>query len=89
MPRKVQLGVIEFHSDSLNPGLRQRFFEVVLDLSKAIVDVWLMDIAAVLKEYGYEMTVTSVMEPDNSTVMAPAPSTPNTTKRKPSCGGYI
>lgn len=57
--RRVQLGVIEFHSDSFSPGLRQRFFHVTDDLRAAgcIVDLWLMDIATVLKEFGYEMEV--------------------------------
>ena len=59
--RKVKLGVIEFHSESYNPGLVKRFFEVTEDLreSASIIDIWLMDIAAVLKEFGYDMTVTT------------------------------
>ena len=69
--RRVKLGVVEFHSDDLNPGLRQRFFEVVKDLqnSGSIMDVWLADISVVLKEYGYELEVYSKVEPDHSTVM--------------------
>jgi hypothetical protein len=30
--RLVKLGVIEFHSESANPGLCKRFYEVVDDL---------------------------------------------------------
>lgn len=61
MKRTVSLGVIEFHSERANPGLTKRFFEVVEDLrlSASIVDVWLMDIAAVLSEHGYELRVTT------------------------------
>lgn len=57
--RLVKLGVIEFHSDSYNPGLRERFFDVIDDLknSGSIVDIWLADISSVLKEFGYEMRV--------------------------------
>ena len=60
MTRKVKLGVIEFN-ESFNPGLPERFFEVTKDLrdSASIVDVWLMDIATVLREFGYEMTITT------------------------------
>lgn len=56
---RVQLGVIEFHSPSMNAGLIERFYHVVNDLRDAscIVDLWLMDIASVLAEHGYEMTV--------------------------------
>jgi hypothetical protein len=56
---EVELGVIEFHSERLNPGLIERFHAVTTDLkdSASIVDLWLMDIAAVLKEFGYEMRV--------------------------------
>ena len=59
--RTVQLGVIEFHSDRANPGLRQRFHAVTEDLRAAgcIVDLLLMDIATVLGEFGYEMTITT------------------------------
>ena len=59
--RKVKLGVIEFHSESYNPGLVKRFFEVTEDLrdSASIVDLWLMDIQSVLKEFGYDMTITT------------------------------
>jgi hypothetical protein len=57
--RLVNLGVIEFHSESYNPGLVKRFFDVTKDLtdSASIADLWLMDIASVLKEFGYEMKV--------------------------------
>ena len=57
--RLVKLGVIEFHSDSYNSGFRERFFAVTKDLidSASIADLWLMDIASVLKEFGYEMKV--------------------------------
>jgi hypothetical protein len=50
--------VIEFHS---NAKLRERFYAVRDDLTAAgaIVDLWLMDIASVLKEHGYKMTVTT------------------------------
>lgn len=56
---RVQLGVIEFHSPSMNPGLDERFRHVTDDLrnSASIVDVWLMDIATVLGEFGYEMRI--------------------------------
>lgn len=59
MGRHVHLGVIEFHSDKANPGLTARFYEVVKDLrdSGSIVDLWLMDIATVLAEFGYEMKI--------------------------------
>lgn len=59
--RTVELGVIEFHSSSFNPGLIQDFFRVVHDLRDAgcIVDLWLMDIATTLKKYGYEMKITT------------------------------
>lgn len=59
--RTVQLGVIEFHSERVNPGLMKRFYAVVKDLrdSGSIVDLWLMDIATVLGEFGYTMTVTT------------------------------
>ena len=59
--RKVDLGVIEFHSERVNPGLIKRFYEVTNDLkaSGSIVDLWLMDIATVLGEFGYTMTVTT------------------------------
>lgn len=57
--REVQLGVIEFHSERVNPGLIKRFYEVRDDLTAAgcIVDLWLLDIQTVLKEFGYEMKV--------------------------------
>lgn len=59
--RVVDLGVIEFHSERVNPGLIQRFYAVRDDLTAAgcIVDIWLMDIATVLAEFGYRMTVTT------------------------------
>lgn len=59
--RVVDLGVIEFHSDRVNPGLIARFYHVVNDLleSGSIVDLWLMDIATVLGEFGYTMEVTT------------------------------
>ena len=59
--RTVQLGVIEFHSERVNPGLMKRFYAVTDDLkaSGSIVDLWLMDIATVLSEFGYTMTVTT------------------------------
>src|SRR5271155_2049618 len=57
--RLVKLGVIEFHSESYNPGFVKRFFDVTKDLtdSASIADLWLMDIATVLKEFGYEMKI--------------------------------
>jgi transcriptional regulator with XRE-family HTH domain len=57
--RRVQLGVIEFHSSRLNPGLIERFYAVTKDLRDAacIVDLWLLDIAAVLNEFGYDMEI--------------------------------
>ena len=59
--REVKLGVVEFHSDPFNPGLRQRFFEVVDDLQKSasIVDLWMTDLAQVMAEFGYKMTITT------------------------------
>jgi hypothetical protein len=56
---RVELGVIEFHSEQLNPGLIDRFFAVRDDLtdSASIVDLWIMDIATVLGEFGYDMRV--------------------------------
>lgn len=55
--RVVKLGVIQFHT---NKPLRERFFWVLKDLSDSgsIVDRWLMDIASVLKEFGYTLTIT-------------------------------
>lgn len=72
--RRVRLGVIEFHSESLNPGLTQRFFDVVGDLraSGSIVDLWLLDIAKVLAEFGYSMEIYSTAEPGRSEVQADA-----------------
>ena len=57
--RRVRLGVIEFHSERVNPGLIQRFRDVTEDLRDAgcIVDLWLFDIEAVLREFGYEMEI--------------------------------
>lgn len=61
MTREVCLGVIEFHSPRVNPGLPERFHAVTEDLRAAgcIVDVWLMDIATVLAAFGYTMRVTT------------------------------
>jgi hypothetical protein len=58
-PREVKLGVIEFHSPNVNPGLMERFYAVRDDLTAAgaIVDLWLMDIQTVLAEHGYQMRV--------------------------------
>jgi hypothetical protein len=55
----VKLGVIEFHSERDNPGLIDRFYAVTDDLREAgcIVDLWLMDIASVLEEFGYDMRI--------------------------------
>ncbi len=52
----ARLGVIQFHPQ---PDLRERFYAVRDDLTAAgcIVDLWLMDLATVLGEFGYEMTV--------------------------------
>ena len=57
--REVKLGVIEFHSEQVNPGLIERFYEVRDDLvaAGAIVDLWLLDIQSVLAEHGYRMRV--------------------------------
>lgn len=57
--REVNLGVIEFHSERVNPGLIKRFYAVRDDLTAAgcIVDLWLMDIATVLGEFGYRLRV--------------------------------
>ncbi len=56
--RVVKLNVIEFHPQ---PDLRERFYAVVDDLraSGSIVDLWLHDIAAVLKEFDYDMQITT------------------------------
>ena len=72
--RKVQLGVIEFHSERLNPGLTKRFYSVRdgLMATGAIVDLWLMNIASVLREFSYEMTIVSTSQPSKSTVTNPA-----------------
>lgn len=69
--RTADLGVIEFQSDRVNPGLAYRFYDVVNDLHAAgsIVDLWLMDIATVLKEFGYEMTITT----DKPSLVVPPP----------------
>ncbi len=55
----VDLGVIEFHDARKNSGLIERFYAVTTDLkdSGSIVDVWLMDIASVLREFGYDMRI--------------------------------
>lgn len=62
--RTVKLGVIEFHSPHFNPGLIERFYAVRDDLTQAgcIVDLWLLDIATVLAEYGYDLKVTTSRE---------------------------
>lgn len=56
--RAVKLGVVEFHPQH---DLRERFYAVVDDLraSGSIVDLWLMDIATVLKEFDYDMQITT------------------------------
>jgi len=68
--RRVRLGVMEFHSERLNPGLCKRFYAVVNDLreSGGIVDVWLMDIAKVLEEFGCAMEIYLTAQPAPSTV---------------------
>lgn len=55
---QVQIGVIEFHTKK-NAELRDEFYEVVDDLRNAgsIVDVWLLDIGALLKKHGYTMRI--------------------------------
>lgn len=57
--RRVELGVVEFHSESFSPGLIDRFYAVTNDLEAAActVDLWLLDISRVLAEFGYEMEV--------------------------------
>ena len=57
--REVSLGVIEFHSERVNPGLIKRFYAVRDDLTAAgaIVDLWLMDLQTVLAEHGYRLRV--------------------------------
>ena len=54
--RKVDLGVIEFHS---NAKLRKEFYRITDDLreSASIVDLWLMEIATTLKKFGYDMEI--------------------------------
>lgn len=54
----VDIGVIEFHTKQ-NAELRNEFYEVVDDLRNAgsIVDVWLLDIGAVLKKHGYTLKI--------------------------------
>jgi len=62
--RLIKLGIIEFNSESYNPGLVKRFCDITKDLtdSASIVDIWLMDIASVLKEFGYEMKIWDVTD---------------------------
>ncbi|MCJ2057311.1 hypothetical protein MKL09_12175 [Methylobacterium sp. J-048] len=52
----AKLGLIKFHSQD---DMRDRFYHVVNDLRAAgcIVDLWLMDLATVMGEHGYEMTI--------------------------------
>lgn len=52
----AELGVIQFHGQ---PELRDRFYHVVDDLRRAscIVDLWLMDLASVMREHGYDLTI--------------------------------
>lgn len=54
--RMKKLSVIEFHEI---PALRERFYAVVDDLRAggSIVDIWIHDIARVLDEHGYQLTV--------------------------------
>lgn len=76
--RRVNLGVLEFHNPRLNPGLIHRFYEVTDDLraSASIIDVWLMDIAKVLSEFGYSMEIYSTAQPAPSTTQQrPGPAT--------------
>lgn len=56
---RVEYGVVEFNC-SFNPGFSERFHQVVNDLrqSASTTDVWLMDIASTLAEFGYTMTIT-------------------------------
>jgi hypothetical protein len=72
--REVNLGVIEFHSEQVNPGLIKRFYAVRDDLTAAacIVDLWLMDIASVLLEFGYEMKVFRTPEKQAARIAARA-----------------
>lgn len=55
---QIKLGVIEFHTGR-NAELVRQFYQVTNDLKAAgcIVDLWLMDIATVLKRHGYSMEV--------------------------------
>lgn len=57
-PNEWQPGVIEFHTPH-NKRLWTRFFATVRDLraSASIMDLWLMDLAGVLRDNGYEMTI--------------------------------
>lgn len=54
----VELGVIEFHT-SENNDLIDDFYNAVdhARASGCIVDLWLMDIAEVLRRHGYEMLI--------------------------------
>lgn len=63
MNKPIQLGVIEFHT-SENKALIDDFYRTVNDLRDAscIVDLWLMDIAAVLEKHGYKLTVEKVAD---------------------------
>jgi len=72
---RVELGVIEFHSERINSGLIERFHAVTEDLRDAacIVDVWLMDIAAVLKEHGYDMRIYRMHTRKDSPLDSPPP----------------
>lgn len=53
---ELKLGVIELHT-AKNAELIKRFYQVRDDLTAAgcIVDLWVMDIATVLGEYGYSL----------------------------------
>lgn len=62
---RVKLGVIEFHS-LRNPQLMDDFYAVTRDCADAsvIVDIWLMDIATVLRKHGYEMAIFRPLKQD-------------------------
>ena len=70
--RALKFGVIELHPQT---ALHERFYAVVDDLraAGAIVDLWLMDIATVLREYGYTMTIRQRALPSAPDGPSPSP----------------
>lgn len=56
MTREVQLGVLAFHS---NEKLREDFYKVIRAAEGCTVDIYLIDIKAVLKRHGYDLKITT------------------------------